>query len=77
MLKISDTDFDRGHVAERSRRDGCQRNQDKVGVLSVQMHVDKERRSVIQLQGNYIFVYGICLGVSLIIICKLHVLLSI
>lgn len=54
VLKISDTDFDRVHVAVKSWRDGCQRNQDKVGGLSLQMHVDNERRIVTQHQGNYI-----------------------
>lgn len=48
MLKIGDTDFDRGHVAERSRRDGCQRNQDKLRVLSLLIHVDYKRGSVTQ-----------------------------
>lgn len=54
MLKISDTDFDLVLVAEKSWRDGCQRNQDKVGGLSVQMHFDNERRIVTQHQRNYI-----------------------
>jgi len=63
VTQISDC----GHVAERSRRDGCQRNQDNVGVLSVQMHVDSERRSITASQT--IFVLGICLRVSLNIIC--------